>query len=129
MYILNIKISMTCVFKENEVNMKMVQEQWLQLKIKFLLGYNMKIAIYWGEINLRWMGIKIWGRGVYWVALFQVGRMSKFLASEGTTPSPSRENPVQGNKSQSSSHLGHFHSSFSPFIGPCLILYKTLKQN
>ena len=26
----------------------MVQEQWLQLKIKFLLRYNMKIVIKWG---------------------------------------------------------------------------------
>ena len=39
------KISITCVFKEYEVKIKMVQEQFLHLKIKFLLGYNMKIAI------------------------------------------------------------------------------------
>ena len=25
----------------------MVQDQWLQLKIKFLLDYNMKIVIFW----------------------------------------------------------------------------------
>ena len=31
--------------KEYEIKTKMVQEQWLQLKIKFLLGYNMKIVI------------------------------------------------------------------------------------
>ena len=30
--------------KEYEIK-KMVQEQWLQLKIKFLQGYNMKIVI------------------------------------------------------------------------------------
>ena len=29
--------------------MKIVQEQWLQLKMRFLLGYNMEIIIYWGE--------------------------------------------------------------------------------
>ena len=34
---------MTCVCKEYEV--KMVQEPWLWLQIKFLLGYNMKIVI------------------------------------------------------------------------------------
>ena len=40
-----IKISMTCVYKQYEVKTKMVQEQLLQVKMKFLLGYNMKIAI------------------------------------------------------------------------------------
>ena len=25
----------------------MVQDQWLQLKIKFLLDYNMKIVVFW----------------------------------------------------------------------------------
>ena len=39
------KISMTCVYKEYEVKIKMVQEQWLQLEMKFLLGYSMKIII------------------------------------------------------------------------------------
>ena len=32
---------MICVYKEYEI----VQEQWQQLKMKFLLGYNMKIVI------------------------------------------------------------------------------------
>ena len=36
---------MTIVCKEYERKIKMVQEQWLQLKMKFLLGYNMKIVI------------------------------------------------------------------------------------
>ena len=40
-----IKISMTCVYKQYEVKTKMVQEHLLQVKMKFLLGYNMKIAI------------------------------------------------------------------------------------
>ena len=43
----------------------------------------------------------------------------------GGTPSPSSENPVQFNKSQSSSHMGHFHNSISLFMKPCFILYKT----
>ena len=39
---IKIKISMTCVYKEYEVKIKMVQERWLQLKMKF---FNMKIVI------------------------------------------------------------------------------------
>ena len=38
---------------------KMVQEQWLQLKIKFLLSYNMKIVIKWGG-GVRWGGGNLW---------------------------------------------------------------------
>ena len=33
--------------------MEMVQEQQLQLKINFLLGYNMKIVVLWGD-NIWW---------------------------------------------------------------------------
>ena len=36
---------MTYVYKKYEVKIKIVQEQWLQLKMKFLLGYNMKFFI------------------------------------------------------------------------------------
>ena len=32
--------------------MKMVQEQRLQLKMKFLLGYNMKTVVFWGNKTL-----------------------------------------------------------------------------
>ena len=32
--------------------MEMVQEQRLQLKMRFLLGYNMKIVALWGDKNL-----------------------------------------------------------------------------
>ena len=39
---------MTFAYKEYEVKIKMVQEQWLQLKMKFLLDFNMKIIIEWG---------------------------------------------------------------------------------
>ena len=28
-----------------EIKMEMVQEQWLQLKMKFLLDYNTKVAV------------------------------------------------------------------------------------
>ena len=36
---------MNCVYEEYQVKIKIVQEQWLQLKVKFLSGYNMKIVI------------------------------------------------------------------------------------
>ena len=45
---------MTCVYKEYEGKIKMVQEKWLQLKMKFLLGCNLKIVIYLGGMNLWW---------------------------------------------------------------------------
>ena len=36
------------MYKEYEIKIKMTQVQWLELKMKFLLGYNMKIVILWG---------------------------------------------------------------------------------
>ena len=36
---------MICVYKEYEVKIKMVQKQWLQLKMKFLLVYYIKVFI------------------------------------------------------------------------------------
>ena len=33
---------MTCVYIEYEVKIKMILEQWLQVKLKLLLRYNMK---------------------------------------------------------------------------------------
>ena len=38
---------MTCVYKEYEIKIKIVQEQWLQLNMKFFLDYKMKIIIWW----------------------------------------------------------------------------------
>ena len=35
---------MTCVSKEYEIK-TMEQEQWLQLKMLFLLGYNLNIVV------------------------------------------------------------------------------------
>ena len=48
---------MTCAYDKYEDEIKMVQEQWPQLKIDCLLGYNIKINIKRGEINLRWWGV------------------------------------------------------------------------
>ena len=36
---------MTCVSKEYDIDTKMVQEQWLQLKMTFWLGYILKIFV------------------------------------------------------------------------------------
>ena len=36
---------MICVYKEYEIKKKWYRWKWLQLKMKFLLGYNMKIVI------------------------------------------------------------------------------------
>ena len=72
---------MTCLYKEYEVKIKMVQELLLQLK----MGYNMKTVILWG-INLCWQGeIQILWRGESTGRFFQVWGMSKFLVS-GQTP-------------------------------------------
>ena len=35
---------LTCVSKEYETKTNMEQEQWLQLEMLFLLGYNLKIV-------------------------------------------------------------------------------------
>ena len=40
---IKIKISMICVSKEYEMKTKMLHQQWLELKINFLLGSNLKI--------------------------------------------------------------------------------------
>lgn len=42
------KFSITCVSKEHEVKIKMVREQWLQLKINFLLG-ELKMTFLLGD--------------------------------------------------------------------------------
>ena len=34
------------MYKDYDVKIKMVQEQWLQLKMTFLLGYNLNIVIF-----------------------------------------------------------------------------------
>ena len=46
---------MTCE-KMYEVKIKMLQEQWLQLKVEPLVGYDMKNIILWDGINLWWEG-------------------------------------------------------------------------
>ena len=42
---IKIKIRIICVYNKYKVKVKTVKEQWLQLKMKFLLDYNMKFVI------------------------------------------------------------------------------------
>ena len=61
---------------------KMVQDQWLELKMKFLLGYIMKFFIQWG--NSLSVDEEEWKfRGIF----PDGGGMSIFLAGGGTHPS------------------------------------------
>ena len=40
-----------CRKSTDEIETKMEQEQWLQLKMLYLLGYNLKTVIWWGELT------------------------------------------------------------------------------
>ena len=42
---IKINISVTCVSKDYEIKTKVVQEQWLKVKMPFLLGYNLQMFI------------------------------------------------------------------------------------
>ena len=46
--------------KEYEIKPKMVQEQWLQLQMTFLLGYNLKRLFSRDELTFGGKGINIW---------------------------------------------------------------------
>ena len=74
---------MICVSKEYEIETKMEQEQWLQLKMLVLLGYNWNIFAQWwggGRKNLV-------GRRVFYGQIFLDGEgMSKFLAGGRDSP-------------------------------------------
>ena len=67
---------MACVYKEYGGKIKMVQEQWLQLKMKILLDYTWKLIISVGNWTF--------GGGT-----FPGGAgMSKYMASGEGTPNP-----------------------------------------
>ena len=84
----------------------MEQEQQLQLKMLFLLCYNLKIVAQWeGGIDFWWGGDKnlVGGGGSLQGGIFigGGGEMSKFLTSGGTPPIPSnRENPTDSSLSR-----------------------------
>ena len=56
-----------CVYKDYEVKIKMVQEQWRQLKVEFLMGYEKwKLLFSWGDEPL-WEGCLVEGWANFWL--------------------------------------------------------------
>ena len=103
--------------KEYEIKPKMVQEQWLQLQMTFLLGYNLKRLFSRDELTFGGKGINIWlgGRSLLGggVEFFQLEEESAnfWLVRNPPPPiSPSRENPAHH----------HDHTMLYP-MQPCLI--------
>ena len=77
---------MTCKYNKYENKIKMVLEQWLQVKMKFLLGFNMKNIIKWGRTFSAFSagGIKSTGANFFWS-----GKWANFqLVGGGTPPNP-----------------------------------------
>ena len=66
---IKIKISMTCVYKEYEVKIKMANEQWLQLKMNFywIITCNCYLV---GGLNFGEGGNKSLVGGIYWKGNF-----------------------------------------------------------
>ena len=83
---------MTCVSKEYQIKKKMEQELCLQLKILFLLGYNLKLCFSGGGIDF-WLGGRESTGGIF----LGGGGMNTFLAGGGGSDysiAPSRKNPL-----------------------------------
>ena len=95
---------MTCLCTEYEVHTKMVQEQCLQLKMKFLLGYNLKIYFLVEEMNL-WQGQSSWVE------------ISKFWLVEDSPHPPSKENPSNCSSEIFSKAVFSFSSMFNHLCG------------
>ena len=72
---------MTWVYKEYEVKMKVLQEQWLLLKKKFYQVIKWKLLF--SGIEWTFGGGESTGVGKF---LEQAGNVSKFWASRGTPP-------------------------------------------
>ena len=95
---IKIKINITCVSKGYKIKTKMEQKQWLQLKMLFLLGYDLKNVVY-GEggrtLLLLGDGIEIWWRGDLLGGIFLGGEgRSKFSAGVGGTPHSHPPSPL-----------------------------------
>ena len=76
---IKIKTSMTCMYKDYKLKIKMVQEQWLKLKMKSLWGSNMKMVgnepLIKGNNNLV--------KGSYCRRIFSSGSINKILTHGG----------------------------------------------
>lgn len=64
----------------------MIQEWWAQMKVKFLLGYSVKIVIQ--------CGMEEWGNWVYWGKVFPNGWVEQVFFKCGKTP-PISPDPVE----------------------------------
>ena len=96
-------INMTRVSKEHEIKTKMEQEQWLHLRMLFLLGYNLKITVWWGGERRGREGGRIdflLGGGLEVEStggdFYRWGVMIKFLAGGRGTPLTSPYPPLVG---------------------------------
>ena len=69
--LIKIKITMTCVYKKYKCKMKIVQEQWLQLKWSFFWFMTRKL-LFSGRTNLWWGQQKYCGCGLLG-GFFQMG--------------------------------------------------------
>ena len=74
---------MTCMYKDYKFKIKMVQEQWLQLKTKSLWGSNIELLSRVGDEPLT-RGNKNLVEGGYCRWIFSSGGMNKILAHVGT---------------------------------------------
>ena len=74
---------MTCVYKEYEVKIKMVQEQWLKLKIKFVIGLQHENRyLVGGELTFDKGEYKFGGGSLLGGGFFQTEGINKYLAGE-----------------------------------------------
>ena len=85
-YQLKSKLAWPMCKKSMKLKWKMVQDQWLQQKMKFLIGYYLKIVIQWGQWTLV-VSVCVWDEGeVCW---------GEFCLVRGTfLHYPRMENPV-----------------------------------
>ena len=72
------------MYKDYKCKVKMVQKQWLQLKMRSLWGSNMKIVIYSRGNEPLMGGNKNLVGGGYCRKMFCSGEMNKILARGGT---------------------------------------------
>ena len=56
---IKIKISMTCVYREYEVKIKMVQQQWLQLKVKNFRVWIKFSMLHWEKFPWNFTGFNV----------------------------------------------------------------------
>ena len=68
---------MICVSKEYKIKTKMVQEQWLQLKMMFLFFWSW--TDFWWEGIKIWWGVGEWANFCWWDEDFPISLVGKIL--------------------------------------------------